>query len=96
MEDLLAAGDLPESQVITVRYEDMMQNLDGEVGRVAEFCNLDLSDALRQSIADQAKVQRGYKREHSIHKMEDFGLTRADVLRDLGFIFDRYGFDREG
>ena len=96
VEDLLSAGDLPESQVITVRYEDMMQDLEGEVGRVAAFCNLDLSDALRSSIAEQANVQRGYKREHSIHKMEDFGLTRADVLRDLGFIFDRYGFDREG
>lgn len=96
MEDLLAAGDLPESQVITVRYEDMMQDLEGEVGRVAAFCQLDLSDALRQSLAEQAKIQRGYKREHSIHKMEDFGLTRADVLRDLGFVFDRYGFDREG
>ncbi len=96
VEDLLAAGDLPELQVITVRYEDMMQDLEGEVGRVAKFCDLDLSDALRNSIAEQAKVQRGYKREHSIHKMEDFGLTRADVLRDLGFIFDRYGFDREG
>ena len=96
VEDLLSAGELPESQVITVRYEDMMQDLEGEVGRVAKFCDLDLSDALRSSIAEQAKVQRGYKREHSIHKMEDFGLTRADVLRDLGFIFDRYGFDREG
>ena len=96
VEDLLAAGDLPESQVITVRYEDMMQDLEGEVGRVAAFCDLDLSDTLRNSIAEQANVQRGYKREHSNHKMEDFGLTRADVLRDLGFIFDRYGFDREG
>lgn len=96
MEELIAAGTLSESQMMTVRYEDMMQDLEGEVGRVAAFCNLDLSDALRQSLAAQAQVQRGYKREHSIHKMEDFGLTRADVLRDLGFVFDRYGFDREG
>ena len=96
VEDLLAAGNLPESQVITVRYEDMMQDLEGEVGRVAAFCNLDLSDSLRRSLTEQAEVQRGYKREHSNHKMEDFGLTKADVLRDLGFIFDRYGFDREG
>jgi len=96
VEDLLVSGGLPESQVITVRYEDMMQDLEGEVGRVAAFCNLNLSDALRRSIAEQAEVQRGYKREHSNHKMEDFGLTRAEVLHDLGFIFDRYGFDREG
>jgi hypothetical protein len=96
VEDLLVAGDLPESQIITVRYEDMMQDLEREVGRVAAFCKLDLSDELRRSITEQARVQRGYKREHSNHKMEDFGLTRADVLRDLGFVFDRYGFDREG
>ena len=94
VEDLLASGDLPAAQVITVRYEDMMRDLDGEVGRVAAFCDLELSEALRASIADQTQVQRGYKREHSNHKMEDFGLTRADVLRDLGFIFDRYGFER--
>lgn len=96
MEELMVAGNLPESQMMTVRYEDMMQDLEGEVGRVATFCDLDLSAALRQSLTAQAGVQRGYKREHSIHKMEDFGLTRADVLRDLSFVFDRYGFDREG
>lgn len=96
MEDLQATGALSESQMMTVRYEDMMSDLEGQVGRVAEFCQLDLSDALRQSVADQAKVQRGYKREHNNHRMEDFGLTRDDLLRDLGFIFDRYGFDRAG
>ncbi|MGC1376631.1 MAG: sulfotransferase [Anaerolineales bacterium] len=95
VEDLLAAGHLPESRVITVRYEDMMRDLEGEVGRVAAFCDLDLSDALRRSIAEQARAQRGYKREHNNQNMDEFGLTRADVLRDLGFIFDRYGFDRE-
>ena len=94
IEDLLVAGDLPESRMITVRYEDMMRDLEGEVGRVATFCDLELSDTLRHSIASQAEVQRSYKREHSNHTMEEFGLTRADVLRDLGFVFDRYGFDR--
>jgi hypothetical protein len=94
VEELLTAGSLSESQVIIVRYEDMMRDLEGEVGRVAAFCDLDLSDALRSSIAEQAKRQRGYQREHNNHQVEDFGLTRADVLRDLGFIFDRYGFDR--
>lgn len=96
VEDLLAAGELPESRMITVRYDDMMRDLEGEVGRVASFCGLDLSDALRSSIAEQARIQRGYKREHNNHTLEEFELTRADVLRDLGFVFDRYGFDREG
>lgn len=95
VEDVLASGDLPASKVITVRYEDMMNDLEGEVGRVAAFCDLEISDALRRSIADQADVQRGYKPEHNNLSLEDFGLTRADILRDLGFIFDRYGFDRE-
>lgn len=96
VEDLLAAGDLPESRMITVRYEDMMRDLEGEVGRVASFCDLNLSDALHSSIAAQAEIQRDYKREHNNLKMEEFGLTSADVLRDLSFIFDRYGFDRGG
>ena len=73
-----------------------MRDLEGEVGRVAAFCDLDLSDALRSSIAEQAGIQLDYKREHNNHKLEEFGLTRADVLRDLSFIFDRYSFDREG
>lgn len=96
VENLLAAGDLPESRMITVRYEDMMRDLEGEVGRVASFCDLNLSDALHSSIAAQAEIQRDYKREHNNLKMEEFGLTNADVLRDLSFIFDRYGFDRGG
>jgi hypothetical protein len=95
IEDLLAAGALPESRMMTVRYEDMMADLEGEAKRVAAFCELDLSDALRSSLAEQAGVQRGYQREHRNHPLEEFGLTQADLLRDLGFIFDRYGFDRE-
>jgi hypothetical protein len=94
IEDLLAAGELPESRMITVRYEDMMRDLEGEANRVAAFCDLDLSDELRSSIAEQSEIQRGYQREHNNHQMEEFGLTRADILRDLGFIFDRYGFER--
>jgi hypothetical protein len=96
IEDLLVAGDLPESRMITVRYDDMMRDLEGVVGRVASFCDLNLSDALRSSIAVQAEIQRGYKREHHNLTMEEFGLTSADVLGDLSFIFDRYGFDRGG
>lgn len=95
VEDLIKSGDLPSSKVMTVRYEDMMNDLEGEVGRVASFCDLQISDVLRRSIADQAGVQRGYTRDHSNHQLEDFGLTRADIVRDLGFVFDRYGFDRE-
>lgn len=96
VEELLVAGDLPESRMITVRYEDMMRDLEGEVRRVASFCDLHLSEVLCSSIAAQAEIQRNYTREHNNLKMEDFGLTSADVLRDLGFIFDRYGFDRGG
>jgi omega-hydroxy-beta-dihydromenaquinone-9 sulfotransferase len=95
VEDLLTANALSESQVITVRYDDMMSDLEAEVGRVARFCELELSEALCNSIAEQAKIQRGYKREHNNHQIEEFGLSRADLLRDLGFVFERYGFDRE-
>jgi hypothetical protein len=95
VEDLLATGALPSSKVITIQYEDMMNDLEAEVARVAAFCELDISDSLRHSIADQAGVQRGYKRDHNNQKLENFGLTSADIVRDLSFIFDRYGFDRE-
>lgn len=95
VEDLLATGNLPSSKVITVQYEDMMNDLEGEVRRVATFCDLEISDSLRQSIAEQAGVQRSYQRDHNNHNLDDFGLTHADIVRDLGFVFDRYGFDRQ-
>jgi len=94
VEEALASGDLPASRVTTVRYDDMMSDLEGVVDRVADFAHIDLSEALRRTVAEQGQKQRRYVRRHTNQDLAEYGLTREQVLHDLGFIFDRYGFDR--
>lgn len=93
VEQTLASGEVPDSQVLTVSYDDLMNDLDGVVSRVADFADLKLSDQLQQQVAMQAVDQRSYRRPHENLRLEDFGITRAELLRDLDFVFERYGFD---
>lgn len=94
VEDALASGDLPASRVTTVRYDDMMGDLEGVVARVGEFAHIDYSAELLRKVAEQGEKQRRYVRRHENQDLQAYGLTREQILQDLGFIFDRYGFDR--
>ena len=76
---------MPDSQVLTVSYDDLMNDLDGVVSRVADFADLKLSDQLRQQVAMQAVDQRSYRRLHENLRLEDFGITRAELLPGFGF-----------
>ena len=62
--------------------------------RIGEFAHIDYSAELLRKVAEQGEKQRRYVRRHENQDLEAHGLTREQILRDLGFIFDRYGFDR--
>lgn len=51
MEDVLTSGDLSKAQVLVVRYDDMMADLERVVAEVAAFADLTLSQETRRAVA---------------------------------------------
>lgn len=94
MEDLIAAQAVPEDQFLVIRYHDIKHNLAETMERVIAFTQLDCSAKLRALIAEQAAAQSRYERPHANRPLEEFGLTSEQIVSDLDFIFQKYGFAR--
>ena len=85
-----ARGDIPQSRVIDVQYEDMERDWRGAMGRVYDFLGLEIEPALPAMEAYQRRVARSRHRPHS-YSLEQFGLRPGRVtaeLRDYVEMFD--------
>lgn len=94
-EDLLESGLLGEDQLYTIRFPDLLDDLVGVVDRMLDFTGYTVSDDLRRVVREQASRQRTYKPDHTNLTLAEFGITREQVVRDLDFVFERYGFPTE-
>lgn len=91
--DVMAEGGVPADQVLTVRFPELLDDLQGAFDRLIDFTGFTVSDELRQRVARRAARQAHYDAKHQNLALESFGITREQVLADLGFVFDQYGFD---
>jgi hypothetical protein len=94
VENLLDSGDLPRDQVLVLPYEQLRHDLVASMNRVAEFSGITISPTLRARIEAQGQQQKNYERRHKNLDLEEFGLTREQVVKDLEFVFDKYGFEK--
>lgn len=92
MEDLIASGDIPPDKLLVVPYDDLRIRLEETMDRVIEFAELDCSEELRRQIRQQSESQSSYVRPHKNSDLSEFGLTEEQIVRDFGFIFEKYGF----
>ncbi len=92
--DLQQSGELPEDQVMVLRYDLLLKDLEKAFEDVVAFADLAVSDTLRERVREQAEKQKTWKRRHRNLQPEEFGITREQIARDLGFVFDAYGFEK--
>lgn len=91
--DVMAEGGVPAEQVLTVRFPELLDDLQGVFGRLLDFTGFTVSDELRRRVAERAARQKHYSAKHQNLDLESFGIDREQVLADLDFVFDTYGFD---
>ncbi|MCB9552325.1 MAG: sulfotransferase [Myxococcales bacterium] len=91
--DVMAEGGVPSEQVLTIRFPELLDDLQGVFDRLLDFTGFTVSDELRRRVADRAARQKHYNARHQNLDLEAFGIDREQVLADLGFVFDEYGFD---
>lgn len=94
VEDLIESGSIQRSQLMVIPYPKLHTDLSDIVANVVEFTGLTLSNELQQRIQEQCRKQESYKREHRNLEPESFGISRARIAEDLGFVFDKYGFPK--
>ncbi len=93
--ELWAGGQLPADRVKVILYDQFLSDLERAFDELVTFAELEVSDGLRQRIREQAERQKSYTRKHRIISLEAFGISREQVLEDLDFVFEEYGFPRD-
>ncbi|MFW6198003.1 MAG: sulfotransferase, partial [Myxococcota bacterium] len=83
---------LPADRVVTVRYPDLVADPVAAVERVYDHLGLRPSSAFRRRLVDEARRARSHRSTHR-YRLEDFGLSRRDVDRELGDLIARYSLD---
>lgn len=82
--------EIPEDRVMVVKYHSLRSNLAETFAKIITFTGIQPSDRLRAAIEKQDKIQGDYHRKHKIVELEEFGLTRSRIAKDLSFVFEEY------
>lgn len=91
--DVMIEGGIPADQVLTIRFPELLDDLQGAFGRLLDFTGFTVSDELHRRVAERAARQKHYSAKHENLELEAFGIDREQVLADLGFVFEEHGFD---
>ncbi|NIO20539.1 MAG: hypothetical protein GTN76_07315 [Candidatus Aenigmarchaeota archaeon] len=94
VENLIQKGLFNSSQFMTLSYDLLRNDPEEAINAILEFIKLELSEELHKRIQEQIQSQRSYRRKHRNLELEDFGLSKERVAKELSFVFDRYGFQK--
>lgn len=86
--------ELPAVRRQIVDYPELTSNPEKTVSALYENFGIPMPPAFRPLLQKETEKARRYKSKH-IYSLEQFDLTREDILRDYKDIFDRFGFDQK-
>lgn len=84
---------IPENQTITLRYNDLIEQPKATILSVYEKFNLGINPKFIEKLDKATNRAKTYKSEHS-YSLEQFGMSKAEVQSKIGWIFDKYGFEK--
>lgn len=84
------SGEIPEGNLLVVRYTDLLANLEQTIGQILEFAELEPGAAFTEEVRAQAERQRSHTSRHR-HSPEKFALDPERIRRDLAFVYDTFG-----
>lgn len=94
IEDLISKGIFNSSQFMTLSYDLLKNDLGKAIEVILEFTGIEISQELRKRIQEQIKMQSSYRSKHRNLDLEEFGLSKERIAKDLSFVFDKYGFKK--
>ncbi|HZH68724.1 MAG TPA: sulfotransferase [Chitinophagales bacterium] len=84
---------LPEKQWYTLKYEDLVENPHGEMTKIYNHFDMNVSDTFNERLQNASGRSKNYRSGHS-YSLEQYGMTKNDVLSELEPIFDKYKFEK--
>lgn len=94
LDEFIEKGECEPAQLMTLTYDLLKNDLEKAIDAVVEFTGIELSDDLRSLIQQEVHMQRSYRSKHRNLELEEFGLSKEKIAKDLSFIFDKYGFQK--
>ena len=87
--------EIPADQFITIRYEDLVADPKKTVLGLYQRLGMPVSKAFAARL-DQAMIsQRDYESARTV-ELDFFGVTPAEVRRELWEVFEEFGYDTSG
>ena len=84
---------LPKSQWYTLKYEDLVENPEKEMIKIYEHFKMPIGAKFAGKLKMSSTRSKSYKSTHH-YSLEQYGMSRAEVLKKLEPIFDRYNFEK--
>jgi hypothetical protein len=82
----------PDSCII-VRYDDLVRDPEQTILDIYDRFGFDVSSEFARILKREAKKARDFESTHD-YSLEQFGITREQVVEEYADIFERFGFDR--
>jgi hypothetical protein len=82
-----------ESTYDLLVHDDLLQRPSEVIEAIYEKFGYRMEDAFLTILREEDEKQRGYRSRHK-YSLEQFGLSREQIVEDFREVFDRFGFDR--
>ncbi|MCO5248855.1 MAG: sulfotransferase [Chitinophagales bacterium] len=84
---------LPQNQWYTLKYEDLVENPEKEMIEIYRHFNLSIGTDFELKLRNTSKRSKSYQSTHQ-YSLEQYGLSKNEVLDRLEAIFDKYSFEK--
>lgn len=84
---------LPQNQWYTLKYEDLTAQPREEMLKIYRHFDMKVSPEFDELLVKAGQRAKRYESGHA-YTLEQYGMTREQVLAKLEPIFDRYGFEK--
>jgi hypothetical protein len=84
-------ANIPDERYMELRYEDLVADPKAAVERVYEKFGLTMTDEMSRALEEEREKARAYRSTHA-YSLEEYGLTKEQVRRELADVFEEYGF----
>ena len=94
IEEMFLKGILNPLNCLIISYESLKIDLAKAIEADLGFTGIEISTELQERVQHQIQKQRGYESSHKNLALEEFGLSKERIVKDLSFVFKKYGFQQ--
>lgn len=95
IQTILDSGDLSPENILEIRYQDLVANLESVLQKVETFTHLQPSPQLREIWSQAYKQSNAYTPPHTNEPLETFGFSEAQVTATFSYLLKNHGDNPE-